>query len=153
MMAKWLKRVLLVVIVAVITIFVVQNYSWVFSKRIKGEVIEIERVTEPTAILSNRVTEEQIHSYAMAIRDEHGEIHTASGEDRQWSVVKKGYCVEAMFYRYPPWDLARAGTFFNARVLSMRDCGKGGGAPGAAGTTSPPASESSTPSQSNTEAQ
>ena len=123
-MAKWLKRFGMAVVVAAITAFVILNYSWVFSKRISGEVIEIERVTEPTAILGNRIKEEQIHSYSMAIRDDKGTIHTASGEDRQWSVVKKGYCVEALFYRYPPWDLSKGGTFFNARVLTMSDCSK-----------------------------
>lgn len=118
----WVRRFALLVALVGICVFVVLNYSWVFAKRINGEVIEIERVTEPTAILGNRIKEENIHSFAMAIRDDKGVIHTASGEDRQWSVVKKGYCVEALFYRYPPWDLSKGDTFFNARVISMRDC-------------------------------
>lgn len=121
-MMKWIRRLGFVIAIAAITTLVIMNYSWVFSKRVKGEVIEIERVTEPTAILGNKIKDEQIHSYAMAIRDEKGTIHTASGEDRQWSVVKKGYCVEALFYPYPPWDLDKGNTYFNARVLSMSDC-------------------------------
>lgn len=122
----WLKRLAVLLFLVGVSVFVIVNYSWVFSKRVKGEVIEIERVTEPTAILGNRIKEEQIHSFAMAIRDNKGVIHTASGEDRQWSVVKKGYCVEALFYRYPPWDLSKGDTFFNARVISMSDCRKPG---------------------------
>ena len=121
---KWVKRLGFLIVLVAISVFVIMNYSWVFAKRVKGEVIEIERVTEPTAILGNRIKEENIHSFAMAIRDDKGVIHTASGEDRQWSVVKKGYCVEALFYRYPPWDLSKGDTFFNARVISMSDCTK-----------------------------
>lgn len=129
---KWIKRLGFLVVLVAICVFVIINYSWVFAKRVSGEVIEIERVTEPTAILGNRVKEENIHSFAMAIRDDKGVIHTASGEDRQWSVVKKGYCVEALFYRYPPWELSKGDTFFNARVVSMSDCGK---------TAAPPSGE------------
>lgn len=135
MMMVWLKRLAVLLFLVGVSVFVIVNYSWVFSKRVKGEVIEIERVTEPTAILGNRIKEEQIHSFAMAIRDDKGVIHTASGEDRQWSVVKKGYCVEALFYRYPPWDLSKGDTFFNARVISMSDCRK----PGESSPTTAPA--------------
>ena len=121
---RWIRRFAFLVVLLAIGVFVVMNYSWVFAKRVKGEVIEIERVTEPTAILGNRIKEENIHSFAVAIKDDKGTIHTASGEDRQWSVVKKGYCVEALFYSYPPWDLDKGGTYFNARVISMSDCAK-----------------------------
>lgn len=122
MMMKWVRRSIFIVILIAIGIFVATNYSWVFAKKVSGEVIEIERITEPTAILGNRATEEQLHSYAMAIRDSDGLIHTASSEDRQWGIVKKGYCVDALFYRYPPWDLSKGGTFFNARMDGMREC-------------------------------
>lgn len=121
---KFVKRLGYLFIVVLAVFFVITNYSWVFSKRIKGEVIEIERVMEPTAILGSRIKDDQIHSFAVAIRDDKGEIHTASGTDQQWSVAKKGYCIDALFYRYPPWDLDKGGTFFNARVLSMSDCKK-----------------------------
>lgn len=77
MMMKWVRRSIFIVILIAIGIFVATNYSWVFAKKVSGEVIEIERITEPTAILGNRATEEQLHSYAMAIRDSDGLIHTA----------------------------------------------------------------------------
>ncbi len=125
MMVKWLKRSIFMAILIAVGVFVATNYAWVFAKKVRGEVIEIERITEQTAILGNRATEEQLHSYAMAIRDDQGVIHTASSEDRQWGIVKKGYCVEALFYRYPPWDLSKGGTFFNARMDSMRECKPG----------------------------
>lgn len=103
-------------------VFVIVNWSWVFSKRIKGEIINVERVTEPTAILSARATEAQIHSYSILIRTAEGKLYTASSEDRQWQVAKPGYCVEALLYRYPPWSLKNAGTYFNARLDELSEC-------------------------------
>jgi hypothetical protein len=61
-------------------------------------------------------------SFAIAIRDQKGTIHTASAEDRQWAVVEKGQCVEAKFFPYPPWNLDKSGTFFGARLLKLYDC-------------------------------
>jgi len=98
------------------------NYSWVFSKTVQGEIIEMERITEPNAILGSQLTESQIHSYAILIQDKEGVMYTASAEDRQWQVAKKGYCVIATLYRYPPWDLDKGGTFYNARVKSLFRC-------------------------------
>lgn len=102
-------------------IFVVTNFSWIFSKNVQGEVIEIERITSPEAILG-QVTRSHLHSYAVLIQDREGVMYTASSEDRQWQVVKKGFCVLATLYRYPPWDLERGGTFYNARLKQVYKC-------------------------------
>lgn len=102
-------------------IFVVTNFAWIFSKNVQGEVIEIERITTPEAVLGS-VTRSQLHSYAVLIQDREGVMFTASSEDRQWQVVKKGFCVLATLYRYPPWDLERGGTFYNARLKQVYKC-------------------------------
>lgn len=102
--------------------FMVSNYSWVFSKRVKGKILAVKRVTEPTAILGSKITAEQLHSYSVLIQGDDGELHQASSEDRQWEVATAGYCAEALFYRYPFWDLKNAGTFFNARLLKLVMC-------------------------------
>lgn len=115
--------------------FVITNYSWVFAKKVKGRIINVERVTDPSAILSARVTQEQLHSYAILIQDEGGKLYTASSEDRKWQVAKKGYCVEALLYVYPPWDLGKAHTYFNARLDDLSLC---------PGETAPPAADPST---------
>ena len=118
-------------------VFLVKYYPWVFSKRVKGEIMDVQRVTNPTAIISGKVTDAQIHSYSVLIKAEDGKLYTASSEDRQWQVASKGYCVEALLYRYPPWDLEKAGTFFNARIMELKECpGKEGQAPAAPGTPS-----------------
>lgn len=122
-----IKILVLIVVLAGAGIFIVQNWSWVFSKRIKGEVLSVERVTQQTAILGSRVTDAQMHTYSILIQGEDGRLYTSSSSDSQWQVVKKGYCVEALLYRYPPWRLSLANTFFNARILELRNCkGKDG---------------------------
>ncbi len=103
-------------------IFIVANYSWVFAKTVNGKIVEVRRVTNPTAILGSKITQEQLHSYAVLIEGEDGRLYTASSEDRQWEVAGKGYCVRALLYRYPPWDFERANTFFNARLKELRQC-------------------------------
>lgn len=113
------------VVLAIVGIIAVVgfNYSYIFSKTVVGEIIEIERVAPETAIIGGQsIQTSAIFSYAVAIRTENGQIFTASSEDRQWAVAKKGYCVEAVFYPYPFWNLAKAGTYFNARLTTMFDC-------------------------------
>ncbi|NJL24986.1 MAG: hypothetical protein HC902_07305 [Calothrix sp. SM1_5_4] len=98
------------------------NYSWVFAKKVRGRIVNVERVTDPSAIISARVSDAQLHSYAILIQGDDGKLYTASADDRKWQVAKKGYCVEALLYRYPPWDLDKANTFFNARLDELSLC-------------------------------
>ena len=102
--------------------FVIANYEWVFAKKVKGTVIAVERVTSPTAILGSRPTDAQMYSYSVLIQGDDGVLYTSSSEDRQWQVVKKGYCIDTLLYRYPPWHLDKANTYFNARVEQIRIC-------------------------------
>lgn len=93
-------------------LFVIFNYSWVFSKSVQGEIIELERIPSGAELLS----------YAILLQDKNGFLYTFSAEDKQWQVVKKGYCVSTTLYRYPPWDLERGGTFYNARLKQIYKC-------------------------------
>ncbi len=101
-------------------------YSYIFSKRVTGEVINIERVTQTDALITtgrNTILDPaQLFSFAVAIRDAKGQIHTASSEDRQWAVVEKGKCADARFFPYPFWEFDKAGTYFGARLLELYDC-------------------------------
>jgi hypothetical protein len=115
-------RALVVVLLLLAVIFAVfSNYGYVFARNVKGEILEVERVTQPTAVMGAMDTA-QLYSFAVAIKEPNGEIITASSEDRQWAIAKKGFCVEAKFYPYPPWDLDKAGTFFNARLIKLSEC-------------------------------
>ena len=120
---------LVVVIVLGLGYSVLANYSWLFRKKVIGVVDNVERVKIDVALIqqaSGAAKTEGINpdlfSFAVAIKDKTGEIFTASANDRQWAVVKPGQCVEADFYPYPPWEFEKSGTYFNARLLSSRDC-------------------------------
>lgn len=122
-----LKLTLLGILLALIlaAVVCVQYYSYIFSKTVTGEVIGIERVTQPNTIIGGgSVPPAQVFSFAVAIRNESNEIFTASSEDRQWAVVQKGHCAEAKFLPYPPWQFDKAGTFFGARLVRLFDCKK-----------------------------
>lgn len=126
-LAKVLRRLLLAICIIALFWGVLANYSFVFSKVVTGEIMEVERVTQPSTVIGGAMTPEQMYSFAVMIRSETGEIFSASSEDRQWAVAKKGYCVEARFYPYPPWNLEKADTYFNARLVKvLSDCKRAG---------------------------
>jgi hypothetical protein len=101
----------------------VRYYSYIFAKTITGEIVKVERVNQNEAIITGRpVAPMQLFSFAVAIRDEKGEIHTASSEDRQWAVAQAKQCATAKFFPYPPWDLDKAGTYYGARLVRLFDC-------------------------------
>lgn len=119
---RFLRYLMILVAIVGAGAFVVTNYSWVFAKRVKGRIVNVERVTDPNAFIGSKVTPEQMHSYAILIQGDDGKLYTASSEDRKWQVAKKDYCVDALLYRYPPWDFNRANTFFNARLDELSLC-------------------------------
>jgi hypothetical protein len=98
-------------------------YSFVFAKRIKGKVVNVQHVNDAEAIISSRHTpDSQLFSFAIAIRDAHGEIHVSSSEDKQWAVVSAGQCVEAKFFPHAPWELDKGRTYYGARLERLFDC-------------------------------
>ncbi len=121
--AMWILLLFLVVILS--SFLVVTQYHWVFRKSVEGEILEVERVDTNTAIVGTTVPA-RTFSFAVAVRKADGEIVTASAEDRQWAIAKKGMCVKATVDPYPPWDLEKAGTYYNARLLQLKDCANGG---------------------------
>ncbi|MBX9768659.1 MAG: hypothetical protein K2X47_15400 [Bdellovibrionales bacterium] len=107
-------------------ILVIEYYSYIFAKTVVGEVIDVARVNDQTALIATGATipNHQMFSFAIAVRGPDGQIVTASGEDRQWAVVQKGLCVEMKVFPYPPWKLDKAGTYFGARAHRVYDCPK-----------------------------
>jgi hypothetical protein len=109
-------------------------YSYIFSKNIHGKIEKVERIDINVALMQSvgvpttRLTP-ALFSFAVAIKTSSGEIYTSSAQDRQWAVAKEGQCVEAKFYPYPFWDLEKAGTFFNARLLRLYECPQEGAVP------------------------
>lgn len=115
----FLKVSLMFIFLFGVLIFLVFNYSWIFSETVKGEIIELERI--PGENLGG-ATEAQPSSYVILLQNEAGFMYTFSADDRQWQVAKKGYCVMATLYRYPPWNLEKGGTFYNAQLKQIYKC-------------------------------
>jgi hypothetical protein len=125
-MKKFLSTLTKFSILAVVGLFVVWvfifNWSFVFKKKIVGEVVAVERVMGSMAIITqsqNQQINPQAFSFSVGIKDKiTGEIHMASSEDRKWAAVTKGNCVVAAFFPYPPWRTFDKGmTDHNARLL------------------------------------
>jgi hypothetical protein len=125
-MKKFLTLLVLILILGGGGYVTIAYYSFIFAKDIQGEIIKVERVNQnETIITGNRpVNPVQMFSFAVAVRDEKGEIHTASSEDRQWAVAQAGQCVKAKFFPYPFWDFEKNRTFFGARLVQLYDCPK-----------------------------
>ncbi len=122
---KWLFILLSLTLFVWIFVF---NWSYVFKKRILGEVIAVERVSTSAVALvtsGNSPLNSQVFSFSVGIKDsQSGEIFMASSEDRQWAAVQKGNCVVAAYFPYPPWELSKANTSHNARLLrNFVNCG------------------------------
>lgn len=117
----FLKILLVFLLLLGVLTFVVFNYSWLFSKTVRGEILDLERITTPSAL---NVPGGDVQSYAILLQDEDGYMYTFSAVDRQWQVAKKGYCVMATLYRYPPWNLEKGGTFYNAQLKQIYKCPK-----------------------------
>jgi hypothetical protein len=123
----WISFILVLLFLSAGTVF--YFYEYIFAKQVLGEIVKVERVTQTNTLIaanggSQALAPEQLFSFAVAIRDSQGEIHTASTEDRQWAVAQAGQCVEAKFLAYPPWRLEKAGTYFGARLIRLFDCKK-----------------------------
>jgi hypothetical protein len=119
------KFLFIIIIVSGLGYLLVNYYSVIFSKHVSGVVIGVERVEMPVAVITqgSQNPSSQVFSFAVAIKDEKTkEIFTASSEDRQWAVVTKGQCAEAEFLPYPPWNLAKKGTYFGARLIKLTEC-------------------------------
>lgn len=104
-------------------------YSFLFAKKVRGEIVNVQRVAPAEAIIGSGKNGigDDFFSFAVAIRHEKdNEIYTASTEDRQWAIAQQGQCVEAKLFPYPPWNLSSGGTYHNARLLKLYDC-KGAG--------------------------
>jgi hypothetical protein len=119
---NYLKRILIIGLVLFLFVWIFgANYSFVFKKRVVGEVVAVERVdANGVAVLTgnNQKINPQVFSFSVGIKDQKsGEIFMASSEDRQWAAVAKGNCVVAAYFPYPPWNLSKANTNHNARLL------------------------------------
>lgn len=119
-MKRTLWILLLIVVLGGAAWFTVVQYGFVFRKEISGVVVDVKQITSPMVMGSN--VSPAAFSYAVAIRQKDGAIITSSAQDRQWAVVAPGMCVDATVDPYPPWNLNKEGTYYNARLIQQMDC-------------------------------
>lgn len=120
---KWFTVLCILIAVIVLGSGYVVFYSYIHKRTVVGTVNGVHQLFENVAYLAgSKNPSPQIYSAAVAVRDSKtSEIVTGSTEDRQWGVVKEGQCVQAVFFPYPPWNLQKAGTFYNVRVEKVYD--------------------------------
>lgn len=125
-MKKYLTLLIALVVLGGAAYIGIAYYPYVFAKTVDGEIVKVERVSTPDAIIASgrAIPANQMFSFAIAIRDKDGQIHTASSEDRQWAVAQTGQCAEAKLFPYPPWQLDKGGTYYGARLKKLYDCPK-----------------------------
>ncbi len=122
---KFFKWFLSVVFLIGLGFGFVEYYSFIFARRVVGEVVDVQKIELTAAIVTRPQGDVPfMHSFAIAVKESTGEIVTASSEDRQWAVVKAGQCIEARYFPYPPWNLQKSGTYFGARLLKLAECKK-----------------------------
>ena len=124
-MKKVAVSFLVIVIIAVIGYTMVSYWPYIFSKNVEGQVIKVEKLMDPIALISrDGDPSNKVFSFAVALKNETtGEIFTASTEDRQWAAVQgEGLCAQAKFFPYPPWKFDKAGTYYGARLLKLWTC-------------------------------
>jgi hypothetical protein len=118
-----LKKLFATLVIIGIAFVMTTYYSYIFARTVIGRIDNVARVTGVTAMIGTRqLTEGQLHMFSVSIRQPNGEMVTAISEDGQWAIARTGLCVKAKYYPHPPWDLKNAGTYFNARLLTMVDC-------------------------------
>ncbi|MBC7742094.1 MAG: hypothetical protein H7061_07850 [Bdellovibrionaceae bacterium] len=112
------KSLIIMVCLALFFWIFIFNWSFVFKKKVVGEVVAAERVGALTIVTNSGPINPQAFSFSVAIKDRKtGEIYMASSEDRQWAAVQKGNCVIAAYFPYPPWNMSKGSTDHNARLL------------------------------------
>lgn len=118
-MKKFKKIFFALLLVSVVIYIFGFNWSFIFKKRVIGEIVAVERVNDALIVAAgNQPINSQVFSFSVGIKDlKSGEIHMSSSEDRQWAAVQTGNCVVAAYFPYPPWTLSKANTNHNARLL------------------------------------
>lgn len=121
---KWFFALLFLTFFVWLFVF---NWSFIFKKKVVGEVVAVERIMGTVAIVTSQKNDinPQAFSFSVGIKDRFsGEIFMASSEDRKWAAVSKGNCVIAAYFPYPPWRILDKGmTDHNARLLrNFTDC-------------------------------
>ena len=125
--SRYLKFLLIVIVVCLLGYFFVAYYSFIFSRKVVGKIEKVEKVQLNVALMTSAGTAAQklnneMYSFAVAIRQADGEIVTSSATDRQWAVAQPGQCAVSIYYPFPPWQLYKTSTYYGAKLEKLYDC-------------------------------
>lgn len=125
-MKRFRNTALVLIVIAFAVYGVVAWYEYIFARHVVGVITVVDRENIPVTLIdvnAPEVTPQAKISFVIGIKEEKtGEIVTASSEDRHWIAAQPGQCVEAQYFPYPPWNLAKRGTYHNARLQKLVDC-------------------------------
>jgi hypothetical protein len=117
-MGKILLGLLAIVVIgAAVTV----GYPYLFAREIVGTLESVETALPGGTIVTNSST--AAFSAGVMVREADGSYVTFSTEDRQWATLrdKRGLCVRAKIFPYGWWNISRAGTWYNGRLLDVSD--------------------------------
>lgn len=105
MMCVFITAIILIAILG----FKFSKYLF-FKKTAIGTVVSCESLN---AVYADG---NKVFSFSVEIKTENETINF-SAEDRKWASVKKDDKVKAAYFQYPWWDLSKAGTFYEGRLI------------------------------------
>jgi prepilin-type N-terminal cleavage/methylation domain-containing protein len=82
---------------------------------VEGKVNSIEKLVN-NVMMTNSSLSSQMFSFAVEIENDE-DIITFSTEDRQFATVKPGDKIKVKVFQYPFWNIGKAGTYYNGRLL------------------------------------
>jgi prepilin-type N-terminal cleavage/methylation domain-containing protein len=120
-----LIEILVVVVIALIFISVVAGgcagcggSKVFFRKNCIGKVTNISNLSGQvtTIVGKNNVYPGAAFSFAIEM-SANNEFVNFSSEDRQFATIEKGDSISVAFFKYPPWNMDKAGTYYGGRLL------------------------------------
>lgn len=105
--------ILLIVIVTTIPLLLVFTS---FSKYIFFKKEVIGTVTSCESLNATYVGGAKAFSFSVEIKTETETINF-SAEDRKWASINKGDKIKATYFVYPFWNLSKAGSFYEGRLI------------------------------------
>lgn len=101
-----------IVAVFLLVIIITLSKYLFFKKTVIGTVTSCQSL-DATYADGNKV-----FSFSVEIKEKGtDEIINFSAEDRKWKSVQEGDEVKAVYFVYPWWDLSKAGTFYEGRLI------------------------------------
>ena len=82
-----------------------------------GKVTDCQQLLNQAMVVSNgNKTSSSVFSFSCDIQSG-DEIISFSSEDRKFATVHKGDVIQVVVFKYAPWDISKAGTYYDGRLI------------------------------------